>query len=136
MKEYYKMVWGDVLRMAKPDFRIPPNTIQEIEFCPEKEDYDKNSNNPATLKEALRYSFLAASNKIIVSKWVVDVVGELPQIMKEVKQKKTRGSVEFIKIEEPEEVINKKATKKVVEEVVEEKEEQPIEKERSKIWQQ
>lgn len=125
--KYYKMLWGDVTRMLG-DFRFPRNSWEHLEFAPNKEDYQEFG-NPAMLYKALVFSFRASSKKLSVRKWVVDEVGELPVELKQVKQKKTRWNIDFIKVEEPEE-------EKIEEEVEEVKEQEILEEEKGvELWQ-
>jgi len=127
MKEY-KMVWGDVVRMLG-DFKFPRNSWDHLEFAPKKDDY-KEFGNPAMLYKALIFSFRASSKKFSVRKWVLDEIGEIPNELNQVKQKKTRWNIEFIKVEEPEEVEEK------IEEEVKEEQEEVLEDKGVEIWQQ
>jgi len=127
--EYYKMFFGDVIRMSTPDFRIPANAIEVIEFAPKKDKYKEKINNKRVLREALIASFKASSHKFLVRKWVLDEVGDLPNIMKGVRQVKKRWNIEFIKREE--EVVEEEVVVEV-EEIIEEE----LEIERGELWQQ
>lgn len=120
--KYYKMVWGDVVRMTG-DFRFPVGSWEHLEFAPSKEDY-KELGNPAILREAVVASFRASSKKFSVRKWVLDEI-ELPHEMSFFKQKKTRWNIDFIKVEEEVEIV---------EEVQEE--EEILEDKGVELWQQ
>jgi len=130
--EKYKMVWGDVLRMSTPDWRIPPNTFKEVEFSPLKKKYEEKSNNPKMLREALIWAFRTATHKFTVKKWIFDVIGGIPQEMQVFPQKRTRYAIAFIKIEEQEEII--KETEE--EESSPEEDEEDIKEKEYSIWQQ
>jgi len=132
--EYYKMFFGDVIRMSTPDFRIPADTIEVIEFAPKKEKYKEKINNKRVLREALIASFKASSHKFLVRKWVLEEVGDLPNLMSGVKQVKKRWNIEFIKREEVvDEVVEEETFEEVFEFITEEIIE---EEERSELWQQ
>ena len=100
--KYYKLVWGDVVRMLG-DFKFPANSWEHLEFAPSKDDY-KEYGNPAMLRKAVVASFRASSKKFSVRRWVLDEI-ELPQEMSFFKQKKTRWNVDFIKVEEVQEIV-------------------------------
>ena len=104
------------------DFRFPRNSWEHLEFAPKKEDY-KEFGNPAMLYKALVFSFRASSKKLSVRKWVVDELDSLPAELTQVKQKKTRWNIDFIKVEE-----------EIKEEIKEEKEE-ILEDKGVELWQ-